>query len=88
MKVLLFSASLFFLFGITLTSCGGKDTICDCIEAGEKLNKESHKLLTKTPTEADAKKMKELKKVKEQKCKDFQTMSGEEMLERKATCGE
>ncbi len=79
---------LFAFFGVALlfSACGEKDAICDCISAGDQLNKESHKLLTKTPTEADVKKMKELKKEKELKCKDFQTMSGEEMLERKATC--
>jgi hypothetical protein len=62
--------------------------MCDCLEAGDKLNDFSAKMLQKAPSEADQKKMIRLKKQKELKCADFQMMSGEEMLKRKATCAE
>ncbi len=85
-KVLLFSAFLFLLTGITLTSCSEKDTICECIEIGDQLNKKSSKALTHTPSETEIAEIKRLRKEKSKKCAEFQKMSGSEMLERKASC--
>jgi hypothetical protein len=85
-KVLLFSAFLSLLAGITLTGCSEKDTICDCITASEKFEKEANKALASGPVKVDAKKFKKLQADKMKKCAEFQKMSGPEMLERKATC--
>lgn len=62
--------------------------MCSCLEAGDKLNEFSAKVLQGQANQADVKKMKKLKAEKTKKCADFQTMSGEEMLKKKATCGE
>ena len=74
--------SLFFLF-----SCGSGDKkICDCLEAGDKLNQLSAQLLEGEVTPEKKAEMLKLKKEKIKKCEEFQTMSGEEMLKRKAEC--
>lgn len=78
--------TLVLLSTITLSSCGGKDTICECIEIGDKLNKKSSKALTHTPSQKEIKEIKQLQKEKAKKCAEFQKMSGKEMLERKASC--
>lgn len=68
-------------------SCSSRDPkMCDCLEAGEKLNKQSEKILSEGITAADAQKMMQLKEEKNKKCADFQTMSGEEMLKKKEGC--
>jgi maleate cis-trans isomerase len=72
---------------ISLVSCARKDEkMCSCLEAGDKLNDFSSKMLMKEITAEDIKKMDELKIEKSKKCIDYQTMSGEEMLKKKATC--
>lgn len=86
MKVLQFSGLTLFILAISLTSCSGKDSICDCIAVGDQLNKKSSKALQHTPSEKEIAEIKQLKKEKAAKCKEFQKMSGKEMLERKATC--
>ncbi|MFN5417967.1 MAG: hypothetical protein ACK5B9_12990 [Flavobacteriia bacterium] len=72
-----------------LFSCNSRDPkMCDCLDAGDKLNKFSSKLLTKEASQKDVAEMKKLKAEKAKKCADFQMMSGEEMLKKKATCTE
>ena len=82
MKKIFYGVSL-----LTLISCSGKDEqFCKCLEAGEALNAYSVELWE---TSVDAEKAKELKRLKAEKkkaCADYQTMSGEEMLERKKEC--
>lgn len=75
------------LVGATLSACAGKDSICDCIEAGDRLNKTSSEILKKEPTVSDEKAIQKLRRIKKQKCAEFENMSGPEMLERKQTCG-
>ena len=77
-------------FGIMLLfSCNSRDPkMCDCLDAGDKLNKFSSKLLTKEASQKDVVEMKKLKAEKVKKCADFQMMSGEEMLKKKASCAE
>ena len=74
---------------LILFSCNSRDPkMCDCLDAGDKLNKFSSKLLTKEASQKDVAEMKKLKAEKAKKCADFQMMSGEEMLKKKATCTE
>ena len=76
-----------FLSGFLLFACGTKDTkMCECLEVGEKLNQLSAKLLVNEVTEKQKEELFRLRAEKEKKCKDFQTMGGEEMLKRKAEC--
>lgn len=74
---------------LILFSCNSRDPkMCDCLDSGDKLNQFSAKLLTKEASEKDVAEMKKLKAEKARKCADFQMMSGEEMLKKKATCTE
>lgn len=72
-------------FSLMITSCG-EDSICDCIDAGEKFNQYTHKQLEDSGKNFDAKEFKRLKEDKTKKCAEFQKMGGPEMLERKASC--
>ncbi len=78
----LYIASFLFVF----LSCGGKDQICECIEAGNRLNEKANLVLRKEPTEADEKALIELRKTKKTACAEFETMGGPEMKERMETC--
>jgi len=78
-----------FILLVFLFSCNAKDQkMCDCLEAGDKLNQLSAELLVNEVTPSQKAEMEKLKAAKAEKCKDFQTMSGEEMLKRKAACGD
>lgn len=78
-----------FVLLFVLFSCGSKDQqMCDCLEAGEKLNQLSAELLVSEVTPSQKKEMEALKADKETKCADFQTMGGEEMLKKKAACAQ
>ncbi len=82
MKIIFFSISLLAL----LISCSDNTKICDCLEAGEKLQSFSVKMFTREASSKDLTEMKRLKKEQTQKCKDFQTMDGKKMLELKEEC--
>jgi maleate cis-trans isomerase len=74
---------------LIIASCSSKDPkMCECLEAGEKLNQFSSEIMMKEINANDAKKMQTLKANKAKKCADYQEMSGEEMLKRKAECDE
>lgn len=83
MRFCLFTSLLFLLF-----SCGAKEEkICECLEVGDRFNQLSSELLgSNDVSEEQRDEMISLKKEKTKKCADFQTMSGEEMLKRKAEC--
>lgn len=85
-KLPIFGAVLFSSLVLSLTSCGGKDPICDCIQVGDELNKASAKVLQKEPTAADEALLIKLRKKKVKACKNYQTMSGVDMLKRKESC--
>jgi len=79
----LFPIALFFL----VISCDSKDEqFCKCMQAGEELNNFSSKLFTEEVTEAKAAKLKSLKAKQKKECVNYQTMGGEEMLQKKAEC--
>lgn len=72
---------------LVAVSCSQKDPkMCACLEAGEKLNTYNAQILMEEKTPERIAKLKTLKKDKEAKCIDFQTMSGEEMLAKKEGC--
>lgn len=80
---------LAFLFSVfSLLSCGERDTICDCIDASNKLNQAASKVLVKEVTAKDEKTLVTLRAEKKKKCAEFENMSGKEMMERKESCGE
>lgn len=72
---------------VLIGSCTSKDPkMCACLEAGEKFNEYNASILMEVKTAEIVAKYKQLEKEKLEKCIDFQTMSGEEMLKKKATC--
>lgn len=78
--------SIIGLFAI-LASCTQKDPkMCACLEVSETLNEKTAAAIQKAPTKEEVATIKKLRDEKEQKCIDFQTMSGEEMLKKAATC--
>jgi uncharacterized membrane protein len=81
---------LFLIPALTLLiSCSSKDEkFCDCLDAGEKLNNFSTTLFDKDITSEMKKEMEALKKDKQEKCKAYEMMSGEKMLELKKECAE
>jgi hypothetical protein len=83
MKLQLFA--FFALFSVLMTSCS-EDSICDCIRVSDELTNKYDELRTKKLTTKGQKEVKELIKTKKAKCKEFELMSGPEMIERKASC--
>lgn len=82
MKNLLILSSI-----LILSACNSKDEqFCECLKAGEALNAFSSTLMQGKITKEKADKLKQLKALKSDACRDYQTMSGPEMLERKADC--
>lgn len=75
----IFSLS-FFLF-----SCS-EDSICECIRSSDQLLLKYESLNGKTPTKKDQEEVKKLIAEKKSKCKEFEKMSGPEMIERKSSC--
>ena len=85
----MYTMKQFILIGLLLTACGPSDQqFCTCMEAGEEFNKIAAEMLESDAASNDEKKAQfaDLKKKKETACADYQTMSGEEMLKRKAEC--
>lgn len=77
------------LVALILSACSSKDEqFCECLKAGDELNKVTTKFMSELPTEKDAKKIQELKTEKSEACKNYTEMSGEEMRKRKADCEE
>ncbi|OFZ14896.1 MAG: hypothetical protein A3D92_04195 [Bacteroidetes bacterium RIFCSPHIGHO2_02_FULL_44_7] len=74
---------------LILSACSTKDEqFCECLKAGDELNKVTAKFMSEIPTDKDAKKIQELKKEKNEACKNYIEMSGEEMRKRKTDCEE
>jgi len=74
---------------LILTACHSKDEqFCNCLHAGKELNNYASTLFNQHISKEMAAKLIELKKAKKQACADYQTMSGEEMMKKKAACKE
>lgn len=68
-------------------SCSSKDSkFCECLSAGEELNDFSSTLFDKDITLEMKNQMETLKNNKKEKCKAYEMMSGEKMLELKENC--
>ena len=59
MKTILFSFSILLLF----SACSDNTKICDCLEAGEKLQTFSSKMFSREASTKDLSEMKRLKKI-------------------------
>lgn len=72
--------------GLLLLNSCGEDKICDCIRSSDQLLKKYQEIDIQNLSETDKKEITKLKADKKIKCESFESMSGEEMLERKGTC--
>ena len=74
-----------------LAACGSgeKTPFCKCMEAGDELNAYSAEILDKSEIDEETEsKMSKLKATKDKLCKDYENMSGAEMLELREDCTE
>lgn len=78
-SILVFSSALF-------VSCSSQDPFCDCLDATDSMNKYTEKLMSRQATEEEAEKVKELRTLKNEACKAFETMDGPTMLQKKEAC--
>lgn len=74
---------------VILSSCGSKDNqFCSCLKAGDELNAHSVQLFDGNISKEKAEKQQKLIKAKKEACKNYETMTGPEMLKRKKECAE
>ena len=70
-----------------VVACSGSTPFCDCIQKGEELNQLTERTLSEGVISAEeANQIKQLKSEKDNLCKEYQTMSGQEMLKLKQAC--
>lgn len=73
---------------LTFSACSEPDTICACIESGNKLNKKASAILKNGSTKKDEQELHALKADKQKKCAEFEHMPGPEMKKRMESCEE
>lgn len=81
MKIL----SLVLLFGLLL-SCNNSQPLCDCIEAGDEVNKISASFFNRAPTQEGEDSLNIAKDKRDELCEPFQDMAPKELHERAAEC--
>lgn len=81
MKIL----SLFLLMTL-LVSCNNSQPLCDCIEAGDEVNKISASFFDRAPTQAGEDSLTKAKEVRDKLCEPFQEMAPKELHERASEC--
>ncbi|PKR81954.1 hypothetical protein CW751_01045 [Brumimicrobium salinarum] len=78
---------LFFLFlTVTLFSCNNNNALCDCVEAGEEVNRISASFFDRTPTQAGKDSLVQAKKHRDEICAPFQEMMPKELHKKAAEC--
>lgn len=83
MQRLILICSLFWIIG----ACSSKDeAFCNCLKAGEAFNAQSERMLEDQTNPAEREKYKQLRKKKEESCRDYRTMDGPTMLKKKQAC--
>ncbi|ASS50773.1 MAG: hypothetical protein A3D31_14565 [Candidatus Fluviicola riflensis] len=76
------------MVALVLSACSEPDTICACIESGDKLNQKANAILQKGSTKKDEQELQKLKADKQKKCAEFEHMPGPEMKKRMENCEE
>lgn len=73
---------------LTFAACAPRDKqFCECIEISKEFNELTQKGLSGDLSKEELNKARQLQKQKSKICADYETMSGEEMMKKKATCG-
>lgn len=74
---------------VLFASCSSKDAqFCECLSASDALNEHNQQFFKKVPTKQDQENALILKSLKDEACKDYQEMGGEEMRVKKLECEE
>ena len=74
------------IFVVLLASCSSKPSLCDCVEAGDSVNKISASLFDRIPTEEARDSLKQAEKKRDSICAQYQTMMPEELQEKAKEC--
>ncbi len=72
----------------SLVACTPKDKqFCECLKVSEEFNELTQKGIAGELSQEELVKAKQLQEEKSKICEPYETMSGEEMLKKKAACG-
>lgn len=74
------------IFVVLLASCSSEPSLCDCVEAGDAVNKISASLLDRVPTEEAMDSLKQAEKISDSICAPFKTMMPEDLQEKRKEC--
>lgn len=77
--------SLLLLLGL-LVSCNNEQPLCDCVEAGDEVNRISATFFTRAPTQAGEDSLTKAKEIRDELCEPFQEMMPKELHERASKC--
>ena len=69
-----------------LFSCNNNQSLCDCVEAGDDVNKISASFFNRAPTQAGEDSLNVAKDKRDKLCEEFQDMQPQELHERAAEC--
>lgn len=69
-----------------LVSCNNNQTLCDCVEAGDDVNKISASFFNRAPTQEGEDSLNVAKDKRDKLCEEFQDMLPKELHERAAEC--
>jgi len=76
-----------FLFIIVfLASCNNSNQLCDCVEAGDEVNRISASFFDRLATKEGEDSLTQAKKVRDEICAPFQEMMPKELHEQAAKC--
>lgn len=78
--------TLFLLFSISLFSCQDRNTVCDCVEAGNKANKISASFFDREYSEAGKDSLDKAIENREKVCEPFKEMSSKQLQEAASEC--
>lgn len=81
MKILSLSLLL-----ILLVSCNNTQPLCDCVEAGDEVNRISATFFNRAPTQEGEDSLNVAKDKRDKLCEPFQEMAPQELHERAAEC--
>lgn len=74
------------LFVILFASCNSEPSLCDCIEAGDSVNKISASLFDRDPTKEAADSLKQAEKRRDSICAPYNKMEPEELHKKASEC--
>lgn len=76
----------FLLLLTLLVSCNNSQPLCDCVDAGDEVNRISATFFNRAPTQAGEDSLKSAKKKRDEICAPFQEMAPQELHERAEEC--